>query len=92
MKDLMETSKEVLDGETLEEGFMRLPGNVIGNELFDVQKALTAFYDSQAAGNDVDIKKLNQIIKELNAIKKEVKRFNKPKDVPVSYQYVWQRT
>jgi hypothetical protein len=87
MKDLMETSKEVLDGETLEEAFMRLPGNVIGNELFAVQKALTAFYDSQTAGNDVDIKKLNQIIKELNAIKREVKRFNKPEDVPVSYQY-----
>jgi len=83
----METSKEVLDGETLEEAFMRLPGNVIGNELFAVQKALTAFYDSQTAGNDVDIKKLNQIIKELNAIKREVKRFNKPEDVPVSYQY-----
>jgi len=87
MKDLMETSKAVLTGETLEEAFMRLPGNVIGNELFAVQKALTAFYDSQTAGNDVDIKKLNEIIKELNAIKREVKRFNKPEDVPVSYQY-----
>ena len=65
---------------------MRLPGNVIGNELFTVQKELVAFYSSQTAGNDVDIKKLNTIIKKLNTIKKAVKTFNKPEDVPVSYQ------
>ena len=87
MKDLIEQSKKVLEGETLEEAFMRLPGNVIGNELFDVQKELAAFYSSQTGGNDVDIKKLNAIIKDLNTIKKAVKKFNKPEDVPVSYQY-----
>ena len=87
MKDLIEKCKNVLEEETLEEAFMRLPGNVIGNELFVVQKELAAFYNSQTAGNDVDIKNLNKIIKDLNTIKKAVKKFNKPEDVPVSYQY-----
>jgi hypothetical protein len=87
MKNLIEQSKNVLEGETIEEAFMRLPGNVIGNELFTAQKALVAFYSGQTSGNDVDIKTLNGIIKDLNTIKKSVKKFNKPEDVPVSYQY-----
>tara|TARA_Y100000004_G_C8895266_1_gene403844 strand:+ start:297 stop:566 length:270 start_codon:yes stop_codon:yes gene_type:complete len=87
MKILIEKSKEILEGETLEEAFLRLPGNVIGNELFVAQKELAAFYSSQTAGNDVDIKNLNKIIKDLNTVKKAVKKFNKPEDVPVSYQY-----
>ena len=89
MKDLIKQSKNILEGKevNIEEAFMRLPGNVIGNELFTVQKELAAFYSSQTAGNDVDIKKLNTIIKDLNTIKKAAKKFNKPEDVPVSYQY-----
>ena len=87
MKDLIEKCKNVLEEETLEEAFMRLPGNVIGNELFVAQKELASFYSSQTSGNDVDIKVLNKIIKDLNTIKKAVKKFNKPEDVPVSYQY-----
>ena len=93
MKDLINSSYKVLIGanisETVEldEAFDRLPGHVIGNELFTAHKSLTAFLSSQQNGNDVDIKKLNQIIKDLQDIKKQVKKFNKPEEVPVSYQY-----
>ena len=79
--------RSMKEGFDLEEAFDRLPGHVIGNELFTAHKSLTAFLSSQQNGNDVDIKKLNQIIKDLQDIKKQVKKFNKPEEVPVSYQY-----
>jgi len=71
----------------LEEAFSRLPGNVINNELYVANRALQAFASSQTNGDDVDEKKLNQLIKALQAIKKEVKKFNNPEDVPLKYQY-----
>ncbi len=71
----------------LEEAFSRLPGNIINNELYTVEKDLKAFVSSQRNGNDVNEKQLNNIIKDLQSIKKEIKKFNKPEDVPVSYQY-----
>lgn len=71
----------------LEEAFSRLPGNVINNELYTVEKDLKAFVSSQRNGNDVNEKQLNSIIKNLQSIKKEIKKFNKPEDVPVKYKY-----
>jgi 3D (Asp-Asp-Asp) domain-containing protein len=71
----------------LEEAFSRLPGNIINNELYTVEKDLKAFVSSQRNGNDVNEKQLNSIIKNLQSIKKEIKKFNKPEDVPVRYQY-----
>jgi 3D (Asp-Asp-Asp) domain-containing protein len=71
----------------LEEAFSRLPGNVINNELYVVNRAIQQFTSSQKNGDDVDEKKLNQLIKALQVIKKEVKQFNNPEDVPVKYQY-----
>jgi translation initiation factor 2 beta subunit (eIF-2beta)/eIF-5 len=73
--------------EQLTESFMRLPGHVIGNELYSVKQAFESFYSSQKNGNDFNAKALNDIIKSLQSIKKEAKKFNKPEDVPVSYQY-----
>ena len=71
----------------LKEAFSRLPGNVINNELYVVNRAIQQFTSSQKNGDDVDEKKLNQLIKALQAIKKEVKQFKNPEDVPLKYQY-----
>ena len=71
----------------LKEAFSRLPGNVINNELYVVSRAIQRFTSSQMNGDDVDEKKLNQLIKALQAIKKEVKQFKNPEDVPLKYQY-----
>ena len=73
--------------ELSEAAFLRLPGHVIANELWAVERDLQTFVSSQKNGNDVNVKQLNRIIKDLQSIKKEVKKFNKPEDVPVSYQY-----
>ena len=92
--------------------FSRLPGNVINNELYVVQKNLQAFLSSQTNGDDVNnffkqnkekkiittksltdfcddvnVKNLNQIIKDLQNIKKEIKHFDDVNDVPVKYSY-----
>ena len=87
LKNLTGVAKDVLEGKPLEESFMRLPGHVIGNELYSVKQAFESFYSAQKNGNDFNPKALNDIIKTLQSIKKEAKKFNSPEDVPVSYQY-----
>ena len=87
MKSFKEIKSLISEGKPLEESFMRLPGHVIGNELYSVKQEFESFYSSQKNGNDFNAKALNDIIKSLQAIKKEAKKFNSPEDVPVSYQY-----
>ena len=67
--------------EPIQESFYRLPSDVIGNELYPAKQALNSFYDRVAAGNDVDPKSLDNIIKDLEYIKKAVKKFNKAEEV-----------
>ena len=67
--------------------FYRLPGNVVGNELYVVARDLKMFADSQMNGDDFDVKSFASIIDKLNKIKKEAKAFNSEDDVPVSYVY-----
>ena len=67
--------------ESIQESFYRLPSNVIGNDLYPAKQALNSFYDRVAAGNDVDPKSLDNIIKDLENIKKAVKKFNKAEDI-----------
>ena len=67
--------------------FYRLPGNVVGNELYVVARDLKSFADSQMNGDDFDVKSFTSIIDKLNKIKKEAKAFNSEDDVPVSYVY-----
>lgn len=71
----------------LSEAFLRLPGHFINNELYGVERDLNTFIKGLQNGNDVNMKELNKIIKILQSAKKEVKKFNKPEDVPVSFQY-----
>ena len=73
--------------DELSEAFLRLPGHFINNELYGVERDLNTFIKGLQNGNDVNMKELNKIIKILQSAKKEVKKFNKPEDVPVSFQY-----
>ena len=82
-------SEATTQGEPIDEstGFSRLPGNVIGNELYVATKNLKSFMDSQASGNDFDEKAFNNIISALKEIKLKAKRFDNIDEVPISYQY-----
>ena len=73
--------EEFNNEESIQESFYRLPSNVIGNDLYPAKQALNSFYDRVAAGNDVDPKSLDNIIKDLEDIKKAVKKFNKAEDI-----------
>jgi len=84
---LTDAAMAILSGCNLVESFGRLPGNVINNELYTLNKAWQAFYDSQKNGNDADPKVIAALIKGLTAIKGEVKMFSSSDNVPVSYTY-----
>ena len=93
MKSLIDTAREYLSGPleediTLNEGaFYRLPGHVIGNELYVVTDLLKSFYSTQTNGNDFNMKNFAHIISMLQKIKAEAKQFGDKEDVPVSYRY-----
>ena len=80
-------NKQSLEEEALNEAFARLPGNVINNELFSAGKDLQAFISAQRNGDDVNEKQLAGIIKSLQGVKKEVKKFKTAEEVPLSFQY-----
>ena len=63
------------------EAFYRLSKDVIGDELYAASQNLTNFYDRAAAGNDVDAGVIDTIIKELNTVKKAIKKFNGTEEV-----------
>lgn len=87
--NLIEQSRSILENkEQLNEGsFYRLPGHVIGNEFYRAHDALDSFYKTQINGNDFNEKNFDSIIKMLQAIRKEAKKFNSAEEVPVSYDY-----
>ena len=88
-RNLLEQSQRILEKrEQLDEGaFYRLPGHVIGNEFYRAHDALDSFYKTQINGNDFNEKNFDSIIKMLQAIRKEAKKFNSAEEVPVSYKY-----
>ena len=89
-KSILEAARHILNDKNntvLDEAFARLPGHVINGDLYLALRGLTAFVNSQKNGNDVDMQLLNTIIKRLDDIKKEVKKFNDEAEIPVSYQY-----
>jgi hypothetical protein len=63
------------------EAFNRLPKEVIGNELYLSSQNLTNLYNSAAAGNDIDTGVIDSIVKQLNTVKKSVKKFNNAEEV-----------
>lgn len=82
-KDSVKEEAELNEGAS----FMRLPGHVIGNELWQANKALDSFTSSQLKGNDFNAKNFDQILSTLTTVRKEAKTFTDPESVPVSYQY-----
>jgi hypothetical protein len=84
---LTDTARAILSGEPLQESFGRLPGHVINNELYTLNKAWQAFYNGQKNGSDADPKVIAALIKGLTSIKGEVKMFSSSDSVPVSYTY-----
>lgn len=85
-KNLLAESQRVLQ-DLNEAYFMRLPGNVINNELYVAQKALASIYSSLKNGDDFDDKAFSALIKKLNDIRKEAKSFKPGDDVPTPFQY-----
>ena len=63
------------------ETFNRLPKDVIGNELYLASQNLTNLFNSANAGNDIDPGVIDSIVKQLNTIKKSVKKFNNAEEV-----------
>ena len=61
--------------------FHRLPKNVISDELYLASKNLSNFYDRTAAGNDVDPGVIDTVIRNLDKVKKAVKKFNSKEEV-----------
>jgi hypothetical protein len=67
--------------EVSEGSFYRLPKDIIGDELYLTTKNLQNFYDRTAAGNDVDPGVIDTVIRNLEKVKKAVKKFNSKEDV-----------
>jgi hypothetical protein len=66
---------------TSEGTFFRLPKNVIGNELYLASKNLTNLFNRANAGNDIDTGVIDSIVRQLNTIKKSVKKFNSAEEI-----------
>jgi hypothetical protein len=72
----------VVTESTISEGsFYRLPKDVIGTELYTANQNMQSFYSRIAAGNDVDPKDIDSIIKLLQQVKSLTKKFNKADEV-----------
>jgi len=67
--------------------FHRLPGHVIGNELYNLKQLFESIYSTQTHGDDFDMKRFNYFITLAKKIKSEAKLFKVGEDVPVSYRY-----
>ena len=63
------------------EAFNRLPKDVIGNELYLATKNLANFYQNTSAGSDIDTGVIDTIIRNLEKVKKSVKKFNSKEEV-----------
>ena len=66
---------------TSEGTFFRLPKNVIGNELYLASKNLTNLFNRANAGNDIDTGAIDSIVRQLNTVKKSVKKFNSAEEI-----------
>lgn len=62
-------------------GFWRLPDKVIGNELYRAKKGLDSLYSTIAAGNDLDMGALENIIDFLQKIKEQAKKFKSAEEI-----------
>ena len=63
------------------EAFFRLPKDVIGTELYTANQNMQSLYSRIAAGNDIDTKDIDVIIKLLQQVKSLTKKFNNKEEV-----------
>jgi hypothetical protein len=63
------------------EAFFRLPKDVIGTELYTANQNMQSLYSRIAAGNDIDTKDIDAIIKLLQQVKSLTKKFNNKEEV-----------
>lgn len=88
MKNLINSSKNILEGEMLEEKeFMRLDSKSIKVDMFTAVRELAAIYNLQKNGNDYDREELRTLIKKLQKIDKAAKTFKDRDSLPKNYQY-----
>ena len=63
------------------EAFFRLPKDVVGTELYTANQNIQSLYSRLSAGNDVDPKDIDSIIKLLQQVKSLTKKFNNKEEV-----------
>jgi hypothetical protein len=84
IKDLeyVKSWNEAKDENSVNEGaFYRLPRKTIENELWSVAKSVQNFFNRASAGVDCKPEELDSIIKNLEKIKKQAKRFSSREEV-----------
>jgi hypothetical protein len=82
LKGVVKSINEAYGKLVVSEGtFFRLPKNVIGNELYLASKNLTNLFNNANAGNDIDTGVIDSIVRQLNTVKKSVKKFNSSEEV-----------
>lgn len=88
MKNLINSSKNILEGEMLEENeFMRLDSKSIKVDMFLAVRELAGIYNLQKNGNDYNREELRNLIKRLQKIDKAAKTFKDRDSLPKNYQY-----
>lgn len=88
MKNLINSSKNILEGEMLEENeFMRLDSKSIKVDMFLAVRELADIYNVQKNGNDYNREELRNLIKRLQKIDKAAKTFKDRDSLPKNYQY-----
>lgn len=82
-REFILNSKDELVKESIvnEAKFYRIDPKVRDNELWRSYLNIKSFYESLTNGNDVDLKVLNSIIKNLQKVKKSIKGFNSSDEV-----------
>jgi len=88
-KDEIKYVRSMIKNESLNEAktFMRLPGHVIGNELYMAKRHMESIYSRLTDGNDYIDKEMTTLIKLLQSIRKESKSFGNADEVPRSYTW-----
>jgi hypothetical protein len=81
MKKVKVFEEFIDESSSVNESFERLPKSVIGFDLRMASRKLNNFYENAKDGYDIEVAHLDNIIKDLTAIKKSVKKFSKEEDI-----------
>jgi hypothetical protein len=81
MKHLSTFENFLNEASSSNKEFWRLPDKVVGTELYRAQKGLDSLYSTLAAGNDLDMGALENIIDLLQKTKKQAKKFKSAEEI-----------